>query len=88
MDISNIKTTGTKVQKEGENMTEYMSYLQAMKYLGFNSRNYPALRRYIAAGLPVIDVNGSKRISKTAIDKFMAEHQTAATSETGQSKGA
>ena len=80
--------SGTKVQKEGENMTEYMSYLQAMKYLGFNSRNYPALRRYIAAGLPVIDVNGSKRISKTAIDKFMAEHQTAATSETGQSKGA
>ena len=69
-------------------MTEYMTYLQAMKYLGFNSRNYPALRRYIASGLPVIDVNGSKRISKTAIDKFMAEHQTAATSETGQSKGA
>lgn len=32
------------------------------------------LRKYIAVGLPVIDVNGSKRISKTAIDKFMAEH--------------
>lgn len=32
------------------------------------------LRKYIAAGLPVIDVNGSKRISKTAIGKFMAEH--------------
>lgn len=24
----------------------------------------------------LIDVNGSKRISKTAIDKFMAEHQS------------
>lgn len=32
------------------------------------------LRKYIATGQPVIDVNGSKRISKTAIDKFMAEH--------------
>ncbi|MGE9966856.1 helix-turn-helix domain-containing protein [Limosilactobacillus mucosae] len=57
-------------------MAEYLSYKEAMKYLGFKARNYPALRRYIAAGLPVIDVNGSKRISKTAIDKFMAEHQS------------
>ena len=32
------------------------------------------LRKHIAAGLPVIDVNGSKRISKTSIDKLMAEH--------------
>lgn len=67
-------------------MTEYMSYTQAMKYLGFKSRS--ALETYIAAGLPVIKVGRSKRISKTAIDKFMAEHQMAATSETGQSKGA
>lgn len=57
-------------------MTEYMSYTQAMKYLGFTGHNYPALNRYIAAGLPTIEVNGSKRISKTAIDKFMAEHQS------------
>lgn len=55
-------------------MTEYMSYTQAMKYLGFKSRS--ALETYIAAGLPVIKVGRSKRISKTAIDKFMAEHQS------------
>lgn len=55
-------------------MTEYMSYTQAMKYLGFKSRS--ALETYIAQGLPVIKVGRSKRISKTAIDKFMAEHQT------------
>ena len=55
-------------------MTEYMSYKAATKYLGLKTQN--TLRKYIAAGLPVIDVNGSKRISKTAIDKFMAEHQT------------
>lgn len=67
-------------------MTEYMSYTQAMKYLGFKSRS--ALETYIAAGLPVIKVGRSKRISKTAIDKFMAEHQTTAKSESVQSKGA
>ena len=67
-------------------MTEYMSYTQAMKYLGFKSRS--ALETYIAAGLPVIKVGRSKRISKTAIDKFMQEHQTAATSESFQSKEA
>lgn len=67
-------------------MTEYMTLKTAMKYLGIC--NYGTLREYIAAGLPVIKVGRSKRISKTAIDKFMAEHQTAATSETGQSKEA
>ena len=60
--------------KGGDYMTEYMSYTQAMKYLGFKSRS--ALETYIAAGLPVIKVGRSKRISKTAIDKFMAEHQS------------
>lgn len=55
-------------------MAEYMSYTQAMKYLGFKSRT--ALETYITAGLPVIQVGKSKRISKTAIDKFMAEHQS------------
>lgn len=53
-------------------MAEYMSYKAATEYLGLKTQN--TLRKYIAAGLPVIDVNGSKRISKTAIDKFMAEH--------------
>lgn len=55
-------------------MAEYMNYTEAMKYLGFKSR--AALDAYIAAGLPVIKVGRSKRISKTAIDKFMAEHQS------------
>lgn len=67
-------------------MTEYMTLKTAMKYLGIC--NYSTLREYIAQGLPVIKVGRSKRISKTAIDKFMAEHQTAAKSESVQSKGA
>lgn len=67
-------------------MTEYMTLKTAMKYLGIC--NYGTLREYIAQGLPVIKVGRSKRISKTAIDKFMAEHQTAAKSESVQSKEA
>lgn len=55
-------------------MTEYMTLKTAMKYLGIC--NYSTLREYIKQGLPVIKVGRSKRISKTAIDKFMAEHQT------------
>ena len=60
------------MEKKVEITAEYMSYKAATEYLGLKTQN--TLRKYIAAGLPVIDVNGSKRISKTAIDKFMAEH--------------
>ena len=50
-------------------MAEYMSYKAAAEYLGLKTQN--TLRKYIEAGLPVIQVGKSKRISKTAIDKFM-----------------
>lgn len=46
--------------------TEYFSYKEAMKYMGFTT--YDSLRKVIKAGLPVINFDGSKRISKTAID--------------------
>lgn len=52
--------------------TEYLSFKQAMQYIGFNS--YDSLRKAIKDGLPVIQFNGSKRISKTAIDEFMKAH--------------
>lgn len=55
-------------------MAEYMSYKAAAEYLGLKTQN--TLREYIKQGLPVIKVGRSKRISKTAIDKFMAEHQS------------
>lgn len=54
-------------------MTEYFSYKQAMNYLGFNS--YKTLNQLINSGLPVIQVGKTKKISKQAIDKFMADHQ-------------
>lgn len=55
-------------------MTEYFSYKDAMNYLGINS--YQALRELIQCGLPTIEVGKTKKISKTAIDKFMNEHQS------------
>lgn len=59
--------------------TEYLSFKQAMQYIGFNS--YDSLRKAIKDGLPVIQFNGSKRISKTAIDEFMKAHTVVATTE-------
>ena len=60
-------------------MTEYFSYKTAMKYLGFES--YKSLEKLIDAGLPVITVGKTKKISKTAIDKFMKEHETTVVSK-------
>lgn len=58
-------------------MTEYFSYKEAMKYLGFNS--YKSLTKLINSGLPTITVGKTKKISRSAIDKFMNEHQTVKT---------
>lgn len=60
-------------------MTEYFSYTQAMQYIGIKSP--VTLRKYIADGLPTIQVGNSKRISKSAIDKFMADHSVVATQD-------
>lgn len=60
------------MEKKVEIIAEYMRLKDAMNYLGIS--NYSTLREYIAQGLPVIKVGRSKRISKTAIDEFMAEH--------------
>ncbi|MCT3201591.1 DNA-binding protein [Limosilactobacillus reuteri] len=60
-------------------MTEYLNYQQAMKYMGFNSQT--TLRKYIKQGLPTIQVGKSKRIAKSDIDKFMADHRVVATQD-------
>lgn len=60
-------------------MTEYFSYKQAMKYMGFTAPK--TLREYINQGLPTIKVGNSKRIAKSDIDKFMAEHRVVATQD-------
>jgi excisionase family DNA binding protein len=53
---------------------EYLTFKQAMSYLGIKSPE--TLRYYIAQGMPVIQIGKSKKISKTAIDEFMKKHQT------------
>lgn len=60
-------------------MTEYFSYQQAMKYMGFKTQD--TLRTYIKQGLPTIKVGKSKRIAKSDIDKFMANHRVTAKQE-------
>lgn len=57
-------------------MTEYMSYKQAMKYMGFTSM--VSLYKYLEKGLPTIKVGNSKRIAKSDIDNFMAAHRVVA----------
>lgn len=58
-------------------MTEYLSYRDAMNYMGF--KTHDTLRDYIQQGLPTIQVGNSKRIAKSDIDKFMADHRVVAT---------
>lgn len=60
-------------------MVEYFSYKQAMGYMNIKSK--ATFGKYLANGLPTIKVGNSKRISKTAIDKFMADHTVVATQE-------
>lgn len=52
--------------------TEYLSFKQAMNYIGIQS--YNSLREMINAGLPVVMYGRTKKLRKTDIDKFMAEH--------------
>ncbi|WP_276751185.1 helix-turn-helix domain-containing protein [Limosilactobacillus ingluviei] len=65
-------------------MVEYFSYNKAMEYMGIKAPD--TLRKYIANGLPTIKVGRSKRISKTAIDKFMADHTVIAGQDTKVAK--
>lgn len=43
-----------------------------MNYMGIKSKS--TFSKYLSNGLPTIQVGNSKRISKAAIDKFMADH--------------
>lgn len=60
-------------------MINYFSYTEAMKYMGIKSLT--TLRTYIKQGLPTIKIGKSKRISKSDIDKFMADHRVVATQD-------
>jgi glutaredoxin len=50
-----------------------MNYKSAMRYMDIHS--YNTLYKYIKFGLPVIVINGIKRIDQADADKFMQAHK-------------
>ncbi len=60
-------------------MPSYFSYKDAMDYMGIKSK--VTFSKYLENGLPTIKVGKSKRISKSAIDKFMQDHTVVATQD-------
>lgn len=63
-------------RKEANTMTtqaEFMTYKQAMDFLGLKTHN--TLYRYIDEGLPVYVVGKSKRIKRSDIIEFMEAHK-------------
>lgn len=60
-------------------MTATFSYKNALKYIGIKSTT--TLRSYIKEGLPVVKIGNSKRIAKSDIDKFMADHRVVASQD-------
>lgn len=60
-------------------VVEYLTLKEARTYLSIKSPN--VLKEYIKAGLPVVKVGKSRKISKTAIDKFMKDHEVITTSQ-------
>lgn len=65
-------------------LANYFSYREAMNYMGIKSKS--TFSKYLSNGLPTIQVGNSKRISKTAIDKFMADHTVIAGQDTKAAK--
>lgn len=57
--------------------THYLSYKDAMNYLGIKSPI--TLKKYIELGLPTINIGNSKKISVQSIDEFMEAHKVVKT---------
>lgn len=51
----------------------YLTYKQAMEYLGINS--YHTFYKLIANDLPVIKVGSVKKVDKSDIDRFLNDHK-------------
>lgn len=56
-----------------EVFSKYMNLGEACQYLNVKSRN--TLNKYIKQGLPVIIINGTRRIDQVDADKFMEAHK-------------
>ncbi|WP_314318707.1 DNA-binding protein [Paucilactobacillus nenjiangensis] len=53
-----------------EDYPRYLSYKMAMNYIGIKS--YVTIHKMIDQGLPVIIMDGVKKIDRFEVDKFLA----------------
>lgn len=60
-------------------MPGYFNYKQAMAYMNIKSK--ATFGKYLKQSLPTIQVGNSKRIAKSDIDKFMADHRVVTTQD-------
>lgn len=60
-----------KHSKHTETLTEWMDLKTAAKYLNVN---YKTLMRFRAMGLEIAEIGRIRRVSKSALDKFMREN--------------
>ena len=61
------------IEKYIERMTtkEWMNMKEAQEYIGVS---FNTLQKFRQMGLPVFEIDGVKRISKTEIDNFLQKH--------------
>ena len=68
----------SKTEKEWALMKDdnkrYLTISQAMHYFNIKSRN-TLKKNFIAKGLPIVIINGTKRIDQVDADKFMEAHK-------------
>lgn len=55
---------------------KWLSYKDTLDYLGLKS--YTTLKKLIKNGLPVVEIDRTKLISKSDIDEFMEAHKVTA----------
>ncbi|MCZ6919427.1 MAG: hypothetical protein O7C60_03570 [Rickettsia endosymbiont of Ixodes persulcatus] len=53
---------------------EYMDVKSSMQYLGIKS--YQTFKKLVNNGLPMVEVNGFKRVKKESLDNWLIEHST------------
>lgn len=70
--IAKSVADGFKLQKKRDELPAWMTKKQACEYINCS---YNKLIDLIHHGLKVANINGYERISKTAIDEFMRDHE-------------
>lgn len=58
--------------KEGLNQKQYMNKKEASQYIGVSFNTF---QKMVKLGLPIIEIDGIKLVSKQDIDNFLEEHK-------------